>query len=193
MGIAKLRRSLWFTQALSRSRALKWANGPTFCLWTGQQKVSGMALAQKDQLVALLEPTILRLGYELADLELQVGRGHGRLRLFIDNENGITLEDCETVSRQVSSLLDVEDPIPGEYSLEVSSPGLDRRLVKREHFDRFAGSRVKLRLRQLLDGRRNFKATLVRREDEQLVLDEDGTEVIVPLSEVEVARLVPEY
>jgi len=152
-----------------------------------------MALAQKDELMALLEPAVLRLGYELADLELQVGRGHGMLRLFIDSEAGITLEDCETVSRQVSSLLDVEDPIPGEYSLEVSSPGLDRRLVKREHFDRFAGSRVKLRLRRLLDGRRNLKATLVRREDEKLVLDEDGTEVIVSLSEVEVARLVPEY
>ena len=105
----------------------------------------------REQVLALLEPTVEGLGYELAELECRLGRGRGMLRLFIDREEGIALEDCERVSREVAAILDVEDPIPGDYDLEVSSPGLDRKLVKPLHFDRFAGCEVKVRLRQLLD------------------------------------------
>ena len=120
-----------------------------------------MSQAQREQLVALLEPAVEQLGFELADLEVNLRGGGGVLRLFIDRDEGITLEDCEAVSRQVSGLLDVEDPIPGEYNLEVSSPGLDRRLVKESHFERFAGNRVKVKLKQLVNGRRRISAELV--------------------------------
>lgn len=142
--------------------------------------------------MALLEPAIEQLGYELADIEVSTS-GKGLLRLYIDREAGIGLEDCEIVSRQVSALLDVEDPLPGEYNLEVSSPGLNRRLVKRAHYERFAGSRVKVKLRRLLEGRRKFDAVLVGCDEADVVLEEGGQQVRVPFSEIDTARLVPEF
>ena len=97
-----------------------------------------MAGTTRRMLIDLLEPSVVSLGYELVDLELNMSRGHGLVRVFIDADEGITLEDCEKVSHQISGVLDVEDPIAVDYRLEVSSPGLDRKLVKPEHFDRFA-------------------------------------------------------
>ena len=93
----------------------------------------------RDELGELLEPTIERLGYELSDLEVKLGGGSGVVRVFIDHPDGIGLDDCEKVSLAVSALLDVEDPVPGNYDLEVSSPGLNRKLTKVEHFQRFTG------------------------------------------------------
>ena len=129
---------------------------------------------QRDQLIDLLEPSVEQLGYELFDLEFQLGGTNGLLRLYIDSkdDSGIGVDDCETVSRQVSALLDVEDPLSGDYSLEVSSPGLNRRLVKAQHFERFAGSRVKVKLKRLVDGRRNFKAKLIGWDDSNVLLRE---------------------
>lgn len=148
--------------------------------------------AKRQELVALIEPVVNAMGYELSDLEFRVGRGHGLLRLFIDNESGVNLADCEAVSRQVSGVLDVEDPIAGEYSLEVSSPGMDRRLVTPAHFDRFAGSDVDVRLRRLIDGRRRIKGRLLGRDGEAITVSEASVEIRVPLVEVESARLVPD-
>jgi len=154
-----------------------------------------MAQVQRDQLIEMLEPTIESIGYELFDLELHLAGGSGFVRLYIDSldpEAGIGLDDCEIVSRQVSALLDVEDPISGEYNLEVSTPGLDRRLVKASHFERFAGSRVKVKLKRLLEGRRRFKAELVGCDDSNVLLKEGKTEFSVPLHEIDTARLVPD-
>jgi len=151
-----------------------------------------MTSVHREQLIELLEPLVERLGFELADLEVNLSGGGGSLRLFIDSEAGITVDDCADVSRQVSSLLDVEDPIPGDYNLEVSSPGLNRRLVKAEHFERFAGSDVKVKLKRLIEGRRNIKARLVGCEGSNIVLREGGAEISVPLHEIDTARLVPD-
>lgn len=150
-----------------------------------------MAVA-REQVIALLEPTVESMGFELAELECRLGHGRGMLRLFIDREGGITLEDCAEVSRQVAAVLDVEDPIPGDYDLEVSSPGLDRKLVKPVHFDRFSGCEVKIRLRRMLGDRRKFCGTLVRRDGSDLVIEVDGDPMTVPMDEIEVARLVPD-
>lgn len=150
-----------------------------------------MAVA-REQVMALLEPTVESMGFELAELECRIGHGRGMLRLFIDREGGITLEDCEQVSRQVAAVLDVEDPIPGDYDLEVSSPGLDRKLVKPVHFDRFSGCEVKIRLRRMLGDRRKFRGTLLRRDGSDLVIEVDGDAMTVPMDEIEVARLVPD-
>ena len=117
---------------------------------------------QKEALSRLLEPTIERLGFELADLELKLGGRSGLVRVFIDRPEGIGIDDCEVVSRQVSAILDVEDPLPGNYTLEVSSPGLDRKLTKPEHFRRFMGEEVKVTLRFPLEGRRNFRGAEYR-------------------------------
>lgn len=145
-----------------------------------------------DELVELLEPTVKALGYDLADLEAHLGSPHGVLRLFIDADAGITLEDCETVSRQISSVLDVADSIGGEYRLEVSSPGLDRRLSKREHYERYAGSLIKVRLKRLVQGRRRLKGLLLSRDSETVLLRVGDKDISIPLDEIDTARLVPD-
>ena len=147
----------------------------------------------REQLLGLLEPAIEALGYELSDVEMNLEHGRGLIRLFIDRDDGITLEDCAKVSHQVSGVLDVEDPIAGDYNLEVSSPGADRKLVKPEHFDRFAGSMVKVRLKRLVDGRRRLKGQLLGRDGERIQVRLDGKDVSVAMTEIEVARVVPDW
>ena len=147
----------------------------------------------REALIALLEPEVVALGYELVDLEFRPSGKEGLLRLYIDGPDGVNLDDCERVSHQVSALLDVEDPIPGHYSLEVSSPGLDRVLRTAEHFRRFAGNRVKLQLAEGVEGRRRFTGTLLGLEQDEVLLEVDGENLRLPLSGVEKARLVPQF
>lgn len=145
----------------------------------------------KQEIIRLLEPTIERLGYELTDIELKLGGRSGLLRIFIDKDDGVDIDDCEVVSHQVSAILDVEDPIPGNYTLEVSSPGLDRTLTKPAHFRRFMGEDIKVKLRFPLDGRRNFRGSLKSADDEVIEVEVDGESFRLPLSTIESARLVP--
>ena len=140
----------------------------------------------------LIEPVLDRLGYELVGMDYSPQPGKGLLRIYIDSPQGITLDDCTKVSHQVSGLLDVEDPIHGPYTLEVSSPGLDRPLFTREHFSRFAGCRIKVKLQFMQDGRRNFTGVLRGIDDDNVVLEEDGRLVTVPLERIAKANLVPE-
>ena len=144
-----------------------------------------------DELLGLLEPTVERLGYELVDLEVRLGSGSGLVRVFIDKPDGVDLDDCEKVSLAVSALLDVEDPVPGNYNLEVSSPGLDRKLTKPTHFQRFAGETVKVQMRFPIEGRRRFRGTLVSSDDENIVVEVDGESHSLPLKTIDTARLVP--
>ena len=145
-----------------------------------------------EELAKLLEPTVTRMGYELVDLEVRLGGKGGLVRLFIDKPEGIDLEDCEKVSLAVSALLDVEDPVPGNYNLEVSSPGLDRKLTKVEHFQRFAGETVKVQMRFPIDGRRRFRGTLVTSDEDNIVVKVDGESYRLPLKTIDTARLVPD-
>jgi ribosome maturation factor RimP len=144
----------------------------------------------KEGLISLLEPTVKALGYDLVDLDFRAGRG-GLLRLFIDKAPGISLSDGEYVSRQVSDLLDVEDPISSTFSLEVSSPGLDRRLRTLAHFSAAIGSEVRVELKRAIDGRKRYRGLLTAVDDNELEIRGDGMEWHFPLSEVESARLVP--
>ncbi len=150
-----------------------------------------MAAALRERLFALIEPLLARLGYELVDLEYAPSRARGALRIFIDKPDGIGLDDCERVSGEVSALLDVEDPIPSAYTLEVSSPGDDRVLRTRAHFDRFVGSRVWVELTEPRAGRRRYTGTLREVGDEGVVLDVDRESVSVPFREIGRARLAP--
>lgn len=145
----------------------------------------------RDKLVKLLEPAIERMGYELADLELKSGGADGILRLFIDKAEGIDIEDCERVSRQVSAILDVEDPVQGNYALEVSSPGLDRTLTKPEHFKRFMGQDVRVKLRFPLSGRRSYRGALTSADEDKIEVEVDGESYSLPISTIESARLIP--
>jgi ribosome maturation factor RimP len=144
-----------------------------------------------DELAKLLEPAVERLGYELADLEVRLGAKGGLIRVYIDKPEGIDLDDCQKVSLAVSALLDVEDPVPGNYNLEVSSPGLDRKLTKVEHFQRFEGETLKVQMRFPIEGRRRFRGTLVSSDDENIVLEVDGESHSLSLKTIDTARLVP--
>ncbi len=144
-----------------------------------------------EDLTKLLEPAIERLGFELSDLEVKHGGRDGLIRLFIDKADGVGLEDCETVSRQVSALLDVEDPLPGHYVLEVSSPGLDRRLTKLEHFQRFMGEEVQVKLRLPIAGRKNFRGALRAADKENIDVEVDGESHRLPIATIQSARLIP--
>jgi ribosome maturation factor RimP len=146
-----------------------------------------------DQLTDLLEPAIAALGYELVGIEYHRQPKNNLLRVYIDQDRGITLDDCEQVSHQLSGVLDVEDPIKGHYTLEVSSPGLDRPLFKAEHFQRFAGNKVRVRLGAPHQGRRNWTGMLRGLDGDDVVIQVDGDEVRLPLDSIEQARLVPEF
>ncbi len=148
--------------------------------------------AGESGLGVVLGPSVTALGYELVGIEYVPARGGATLRVYIDSEAGISLDDCERVSHQLSGVLEVEDPIPGRYTLEVSSPGLDRPLFTREHYQRFAGHEIRLRTREPVNGRRNFTGTLVAVRDENVVMEEDGVELCVPLECVARANVVPE-
>jgi ribosome maturation factor RimP len=145
-----------------------------------------------DELQKLLEPAIERLGYELTDLEVRLSGQGGLVRLTIDKPDGIDLDDCEKVSHAMSALLDVEDPVPGNYSLEVSSPGLDRKLTKLEHFQRFEGETLKVTMRFPMEGRRRFRGKLLSSNEENIVVEVDGESYSLPLTMIDTARLVPE-
>jgi ribosome maturation factor RimP len=145
----------------------------------------------REKLIALTEPLLEQLGYELVDLEYAPGRRHALLRVFIDRPEGVGIEDCERVSHELSALMDVEDPVPVAYTLEVSSPGLDRVLRKQAHFLRFVGERIWLELRTARDGRRRYTGRLEALNDEGIELNVDGAIVRVPFSEISRARLAP--
>ncbi|MBK1727334.1 ribosome maturation factor RimP [Halorhodospira neutriphila] len=147
-------------------------------------------MSQVQTLHSLLEPTVEGLGYELVGVELVGSKGNRTLRVFIDTPAGVRVEDCEAVSHQVSGLLDIEDPVPGAYHLEVSSPGLDRPIFKASDYERFRGEQVRLRLVELYEGRRRVTGTLQGLEGEAVVvLDTEGTERRIPLELIDRARL----
>jgi len=142
-----------------------------------------------DVLKELLEPVITGMGYELVGIEYRANPRNALVRIYLDSATGITLAACEKVSRQVSGVLDVEDPIATQYNLEVSSPGLDRPIFKVADYDRFAGEKVRLRLKSPLDGRRRFAGILRGLRNECVVVEENGVEVSVPLSQIDKANL----
>jgi len=149
-------------------------------------------MATKDQQITdMLRTTVEALGYDLWGIEyLSQGR-HSVLRVYIDAENGIAVEDCAKVSEQVGSVLDVEDPITGEYTLEVSSPGMDRLLFRLDQYPAYVGEVLELRLRVPFEGRRKFKGVLTGIEGEDVVIQVDDHEYLLPHSAVDKARIEP--
>lgn len=149
-------------------------------------------MATKAQLIQqLLEVTVEAMGFDLWGLEhISQGR-HSVLRVYIEAEQGISVDDCVAVSHQVSAVLDVEEPIAGEYTLEVSSPGMDRLLFKLEQYSSYTGEIIDLRLRSPFEGRRKFKGILKGTEGEDIVVQVDNHEFLLPHSAIEKARIEP--
>ncbi|HWR79462.1 MAG TPA: ribosome maturation factor RimP [Pseudomonas sp.] len=146
-----------------------------------------------EQLQALLAPVVEALGYECWGLEYMSQGRHSLLRIYIDHANGVLVEDCEKVSRQVSGVLDVEDPISSEYTLEVSSPGMDRPLFTLEQFAKHAGELVKIKLRSPYEGRRNFQGPLRGVEEQDVVVLVDDHEYLLPIDLIDKANIIPRF
>jgi ribosome maturation factor RimP len=155
-----------------------------FCLAS-----EAVTVTLRERLSALIEPLLGRLGYELVELEYAPGLARAVVRLFIDRDAGVALEDCERVSREVAALLDVEDPIACAYTLEVSSPGFDRLLRSQAHFGRFVGSRVFVELKEPRAGRRRYTGKLLTVDDTGIALEVDRERVAVAFAEIGKARL----
>jgi ribosome maturation factor RimP len=154
-----------------------------------QQKRVAMSVTLRERLISLVEPLLERLGYELVELEYHPARSSARVVVYIDRQDGVGLTDCETVSREVSALLDVEDPIPTAYTLEVSSPGFDRVLRTPAHFARFTGARVHVELSAPRDGRKRYTGGLLAAGPLGIVIEVDGNKVEVGYGEIARARL----
>ncbi len=129
------------------------------------------------------------LGYEVDDLELLGGGGRTLLRITIDKSGGVTMDDCASFSRDLSALMDVEDPIKGRFTLEVSSPGLDRLLKKPRHYEKNLGKLVRVVPRQMVDGRNFLVGRLLEADENAIRLSVDDEEVEIPLAQVKKARL----
>ncbi|KAA0873678.1 ribosome maturation factor RimP [Nitrincola tapanii] len=149
--------------------------------------------AKLKELESLITPIVQALGFELWGVEFQAAGKNSTLRVFIDSEAGISVDDCARVSHQVSGVLDVEDPIKEHYMLEVSSPGMDRPLYTLEQFAAYAGHTIQLRLRVPYEGRRRFKGILNGVEGEDVLLVVDDQEYLLPLDYIDKANVVPQF
>ncbi|MEM7019622.1 MAG: ribosome maturation factor RimP [Pseudomonadota bacterium] len=145
------------------------------------------------QLSNLMGPVVEAMGYEFVGVECLPVHGHFTVRVYIDSPDGILMEDCTQVSRQLSGVLEVEDPIESEYMLEISSPGVDRPLFSQAHFERFVGEQVKIKLIKPFEDRRNFTGLLKGWMDENVVVEVDGEEYQLPHTNIEKARLIPDW
>jgi ribosome maturation factor RimP len=141
----------------------------------------------------LLEPVVTDLGYELWHLESQGSGRSGVLRLYVDSPQGIALEDCEKVSREVSAVLDVDDAGGGQYQLEVSSPGLDRPLITGEHFSRFIGQRARITMFAPVDGKRKLRGTILAVSGDTVDLGGDEQTYSLATCDMAKAKLEPVF
>ena len=142
------------------------------------------------QLQDIIAPAVMALGFELVGCEFHQQYGRSLLRIYVDGPQGIGLEDCAKVSRQIAAVLDVEDPIRGRYTLEVSSPGLDRPLFTIDHFRRFIGRQVNVLLRQPKAGRRRYRGVILTIEDDQITLKVDESMVKFAFNDINKANLI---
>lgn len=131
------------------------------------------------------------MGFALWGLEFRAQGKNSLLRIYIDREAGVQVDDCAQVSRQISGILDVEDPIAGEYSLEVSSPGIDRFLFSIEQCQQYVGEWLEVKLRVPFEGRKNFSGTLVGIEDQDVVVRIDDDEYVLPFDSIDKAKVKP--
>ena len=147
---------------------------------------------QHNELIELLEPVVTALGYEMLGIEYFRQKDGSMLRLYIDKDVGITIDDCTRVNHQVIGVLDVHDPIKEKYFLEISSPGLDRPLFTLEQFQRFIGEKVKMKLREKIEERRKFKGVIKAVEESAVLISDDGVDYLIPAEAIDSAHLVPE-
>lgn len=145
------------------------------------------------RLFELIRPVVEEKNYELYHLEFVKENGENYLRIYIDTPDGISLEDCEKVSRAVSELLDVQDPIPDAYYLEVSSPGIERVLYTNKHLEKYIGSEVIFKLKKLFNGSKKYEGKLIAFTDDTISAESDGKEIAIPRENIDYVRLKGEF
>jgi ribosome maturation factor RimP len=155
--------------------------------------VPGDCVLSVQKLNELLQPLVEDLGYEFVGLEYNSNPKNSMLRIYIDGQDGVGIEDCETVSRETAALLDVKDPIRSQYNLEVSSPGLDRPLFTPSHYNEFVGCEAQINLFAPQDGRRKFKGPILSAGENSVSIEQDGSEVTLDYDNIAKAKLVPDY
>jgi len=147
-------------------------------------------MAIQQGLAELLQAALAVYGYDLWGFELNSFEGKPRLQVYIETPNGVTIDDCERASRQISAVLDVENPIADRYNLEVSSPGLERPLFTYAQYQQYIGKNIRLRMNKAQEGRRNYSGQLAEMGDDNITLLVDGTTVVLPFADIEKANLV---
>ena len=153
--------------------------------------MGGRVTKKEAELADLLRATVEAMGFTLWGLEFRAQGKNSLLRVYIDREAGVQVDDCAQVSRQISGILDVEDPIAGEYNLEVSSPGIDRLLFSLEQCQQYVGEWLEVKLRLPFEGRKNFNGTLVGIEDQDVVVRIDDDEYVLPFDSIDKAKVKP--
>lgn len=148
---------------------------------------------KQDKLSELLSPIVEDLGYRFWGLEYQVRKADALLRIYIDSPNGISVDDCATVSHEVAGILDVEEPISMAYILEVSSPGMDRILFSAQQFSEFVEQQVKVKLNQMVDGRRKIKGVIASVDGEQITIQSDDEQITIAFDQIMRARINPGF
>ncbi|VAW38272.1 Bacterial ribosome SSU maturation protein RimP [hydrothermal vent metagenome] len=148
---------------------------------------------KQDKLSELLAPVVTDLGYRFWGLEYQVRKADALLRVYIDSPQGISVDDCATVSHEISGILDVEQPISLAYMLEVSSPGMDRILFNAQQFSEFVGQNVKVKLNQMVDKRRKIKGKILSVEDTQITIETDDGRIMIEFDKIMRARINPDF
>lgn len=146
---------------------------------------------QKDAIIQLIKPTIKALGLQLWGLELAQAGKHTVLRVYVDSvdNSGVTLDECTKASREISALMDVEDPIKGRYQLEVSSPGVDRPLYTAEQFARYIGEMARVKLRIAREGQRQFTGNIAAVNGDEIELNVEGTIITIAMGDIQNANL----
>jgi len=150
----------------------------------------------QSKLKALIEPLVTAMGYELWGLELHKQKVASLLRVYIDSERGVNLDDCSRVSYQISGVLDVEDIVPYRYTLEVSSPGLDRQLFEKKQYRQFIGSKIRIRItspNRELKERRNYAGVLETVTEDSVTIISEGEKIVLPFDKIERAQLIPSF
>ena len=143
-----------------------------------------------NSLEAMFLPIVEGLGFILWGVEFRSSQKHAHIKIFIDHDDGITVDHCSDVSHQISGILDVEDPISVPYTLEVSSPGLERPLLKIEHFNKYVGHLIKVRLTWAVEDRKNFLGTLTKVNEQDITIEVDGNSFEFPFNSVKRAHLI---
>jgi ribosome maturation factor RimP len=165
-----------------------------FCVSEFFVDAVGRNMASKQEVLEqMVAPIVAALDCELWGLEYLTQGRYTTVRIYIDSPQGVTLDDCEKISRQISSIFDVEDPISSEYTLEVSSPGIDRPLYKESQYLAYVGQEINARLRVAVEGRRRFKGVITKVENGQIVLQVDGKEVVLAIDAIDKANIEPCY